>query len=83
MIDGSELDTFTILTTTPNDATAGIHSRMPVILHPADYEKWMRASYLDVFDLMRPFPAEDTHVWPVSSKVGNVRNNGPELIAEV
>ena len=34
MIDGSELHTFTILTTTPNDVMAGIHTRMPVIIHP-------------------------------------------------
>ena len=83
MIDGSELDTFTILTTTPNDVMAGIHTRMPVILHPDDYERWMHDDYRNVSDLMRPFPAADMHAWPIGAAVGNVRNQGKELIEEV
>ncbi|MBF18384.1 MAG: DUF159 family protein [Hirschia sp.] len=82
MIEGSELDTFTILTTDPNDATAGIHSRMPVIIYPEDYERWMRAPYQEVFDLMNPCAAADIDAWPVKPDVGNVRNQGPELIEE-
>ena len=82
MIEGSELDTFTILTTDPNDATAGIHSRMPVIIYPEDYERWMRAPYQEVFDLMKPCAAADIDAWPVKPDVGNVRNQGPELIEE-
>lgn len=82
MIDGSEIDTFTILTTTPNDVMAGIHTRMPVIIHPEDYVRWMTAHYNDVYDLMRPFPSFDMHAWPVHPDVGNVRNNGPHLIKE-
>ena len=82
MIDGSELDTFTLITTDPNDATAGIHTRMPVILYPEDCERWMRADYKDVFDLMKPCASEDIDAWPVKPDVGNVRNQGPELIEE-
>lgn len=82
MIEGSELDTFTIITTTPNDVMAGIHTRMPVILHPHDYETWMRADYKKAAELMKPFPAADMHAWPVKPDVGNVRNNGRELIEE-
>ena len=82
MIDGSEIDTLTILTTEPNDLMAGIHTRMPVILHQSDYETWMRADYRDVFRLMRSFPAADMQAWPVGSAVGNVRNQGAELIEE-
>lgn len=83
IIDGSELHSFTILTTTPNDVMAGIHTRMPVIIAPEDYDRWIDGDYRDVGDLFEPFPAADMHAWPVSSKVGNVRNNGPELIEEV
>jgi putative SOS response-associated peptidase YedK len=82
MIEGSELDTFTLLTTVPNDATAGIHSRMPVIIDPSDYERWLTAPYKDVYDLMRPYPSIDVHAWPVKPDVGNVRNQGPDLIEE-
>ncbi|WP_035615573.1 SOS response-associated peptidase [Hyphomonas johnsonii] len=83
MIDGSEIDSFTILTTVPNDATAGLHFRMPVILHPSDYARWLDTSRKDVEALFEPFPAEDMNIWVVGSAVGNVRNQGQDLIREV
>lgn len=82
MIDGSEIDSFTILTTTPNDLMAGLHTRMPVILKPEDYATWLDTSNRRVEHLYEPFPTEDMHAWPVSPAVGNVRNKGPELIEE-
>ena len=82
MIDGSELHTFTILTTTPNDVMAGIHTRMPVIIHPDNYMRWIDGDYRKLEDLFEPYPAADMHAWPVDAKVGNVRNQGPELIEE-
>lgn len=39
LIDGSEIHTFTVLTTQPNDVTAGLYHRMPVILHRQDYDR--------------------------------------------
>ena len=84
LIDGSELHTFTILTTQPNDVMAGIHTRMPVILHPDQYERWLDpTAKLDFDDLFEPFPAEDTYAWVVGPKVGNVHHQGPDLIDEV
>lgn len=80
LIDGSEIQTFTILTTEPNDATAGLHHRMPVILSPHDYQRWLDPRSGDVSDLYLPFPSIDTDVWPVGPDVGNVRNNHPGLI---
>lgn len=82
LIDGSELHSFTILTTTPNDMMAGIHTRMPVIVQPEDYMRWIDGDYQKLDDLFEPFPAADMHAWPVSSKVGNVRNQGVDLIEE-
>jgi putative SOS response-associated peptidase YedK len=82
LIDGSELHSFTVLTTTANDATAGVHHRMPVILHSADLELWLDGEPKEIPHLMRPFPAEGVHVWPVNPAVGNVRNNSAELIEE-
>jgi len=34
-------------------------------------------------DLLRPYPAERMTAWPVSARVGNVRNNDPELLKPV
>ena len=81
-IDGSEIDSFTILTTTPNDLMAGLHTRMPVILDPSDYDRWLEAPYQEVDDLFASFPSDAMHAWPVNPAVGNVRNQGIELIEE-
>lgn len=83
LIDGSEIQTFTILTTTPNDVMAGLHTRMPVIIAPDQYERWLDPSSGPVDDLFEPFPAADMHAWPVGAAVGNVRNQGADLIDEV
>ena len=78
-----ELLSCTILTTTPNDLMATLHDRMPVILSPSDYDRWLDPGVTDpdeVHDLLRPYPGE-MHAHPVSSAVNNARNDGPELTA--
>ena len=82
---GQPLVTFTIITTAPNELLEPIHNRMPVILAPENYERWMapaEPSHLPV-DLLRPYPAEEMKAWKVSAAVGNVRNNRPELIEPI
>ena len=77
------VETYTIITTEPNELTAPIHNRMPVILAPKDYDRWMAPAdpaRLPI-DLLRPFDADQMTAWKVSSAVGNVRNDTPELIA--
>jgi len=44
IIEGSVIETFTVLTTEPNEGLAGLHNRMPVILRPEDYDKWLAPS---------------------------------------
>lgn len=54
-----EIETHTIITTTPNDLVRPIHpERMPVILDPCDHETWLSGSVEDAGQLLRPFPAE-------------------------
>jgi putative SOS response-associated peptidase YedK len=75
------LETYTILTTEANELTASIHNRMPVILAPRDYERWLAPAdpARPPIDLLRPRPAEDMTAWKVGTAVGNVRNNDPSL----
>jgi putative SOS response-associated peptidase YedK len=82
--EGAALETFTILTTDPNELMEKIHNRMPVILEPTDYDRWLDSSdpARPPVDLLRPFPAEKMRAWPVSGRVGNVRNNDAELLDE-
>jgi putative SOS response-associated peptidase YedK len=79
------LETFTILTTSPNEIMAPIHNRMPVILEPKDYDRWLDAGdpATPPMDLLRPYPAERMTIWPISARVGNLRNNGPDLLEPV
>ncbi len=71
------IDTYTIITTTPNAVMKEIHDRMPVILQPADYERWLdRATPGDgVADLLRPRNPEDMDAYPVSTLVNSPRND--------
>lgn len=82
--EGQALETFTILTTDPNEVAKKIHDRMPVILDPRDYNRWMDPGDPDrpPIDLLRPYPAEKMRAWPVDNRVGNVRNNDPLLLRE-
>jgi len=80
--DGPPLETFTVLTTEPNEVMAAIHNRMPVILAPPDYDRWLNPGFGSSIptDLLKPFPAKQMRAWPVSTRVGNVRNNDPKLL---
>ena len=55
---------------------------MPVILDRKDYNRWLEPAAVEQLpvDLLRPFPAERMTAWRVSNRVGNVRNNDPELL---
>ena len=79
------LETYTVLTTDPNELMEPIHDRMPVILAPKDYQRWLEPGepMQPPIDLLRPYPAEEMKAWKVGSAVGNVRNNAPELIAPI
>jgi len=88
--DGSELETCTILTTTPNELVEPIHNRMPVIVDPLDYEDWLGSGGDDprehlsmLHHLLRPFDAGKMKAVPVSSYVSNPRNEGEECIEPI
>ena len=74
-------ETFTIVTTEPSKFAAQFHNRMPLILEPEIWDLWMKGDP-DVAAALMMLPAnEDVLVSrPVSKAVGNVKNNGPELL---
>lgn len=78
---GNVLDTYTIITTDPNELVQPLHDRMPVILSPSDYDRWLDPGDPERLptDLLRPFPAEQMTAWKVSSAVGNTKNDSPEI----
>ncbi len=83
--DGEVIDSFTIVTTNANAVMRPLHDRMPVILEAGDYAAWLDgATGADqVRALVRPCPEAMLAFHPVAKAVGNVRNDGPELIEAV
>jgi putative SOS response-associated peptidase YedK len=77
--DGERLTTFTIITTEPNELTRRLHDRMPVILDPNDYRRWLEADSPE--DLLKPCPVDMLQCFPVSVRVNAAKNDGPDLIA--
>ncbi len=53
--------TFTMITTEANDLVRPYHAkqRMPVILHPENYDDWLQGSPDLARSLLRPFPANE------------------------
>lgn len=79
------LETFTIVTTEPNELAARVHDRMPVIL-PVE----ARAIWLDpdserqrLLDLLIAYPAAEMAAFPVSTRVGNPANDDAGLIEPI
>jgi putative SOS response-associated peptidase YedK len=81
--EGEQLETCTILTTRANELVAPLHERMPVILQPSYYADWLDpACPADRLHLwLRPVPADVMTAVPVSTRVNNAWNEGPERIA--
>ncbi len=79
---GSEIDTAAILTTAASADIAAIHDRMPVVIHPGDFSRWLDCRTQeprDVAGLMRAPEEGFFEAIPVSDKVNKVDNTGPEL----
>jgi putative SOS response-associated peptidase YedK len=77
--DGSEIDTGCILTSAANDTVAAIHDRMPVIIGPGDFERWLTSAE-PVGDLMRPAANDLLVATPVTDRVNKADNDGPRLL---
>ena len=75
---GEWVRTFAIITTDANELVAEIHDRMPLILAPTDYARWL-SEEPDPGDLMRPFPAEPMRMWPISTRVNKPENDDPSI----
>jgi putative SOS response-associated peptidase YedK len=79
--DGSEIETMAILTTAANAGTAHVHDRMPVIVAPEDFDRWLdcRSGTAEgIRGLLQPFVGE-MDVIAVSPKLNDPRSEGPDL----
>jgi hypothetical protein len=79
---GEWILTFAVITTDANELVAGIHDRMPLILAPGDYTRWL-GDEPDPRDLMRPFPTGPMRMWPISTRVNKPENDDPSIVEPV
>jgi putative SOS response-associated peptidase YedK len=69
------------VTTAANAQMSVLYERMPVILEPADWADWLGEVEVDPVELLRPSAEGVLRLWPVDKRIGNIRNDGPELLA--
>lgn len=84
--DGSQIKSATIITTQPNELIARLHSRMPVILPPETYARWLEPSPRQPDDLqgvLAPYPSEEMSAYPVSTLVNSPANDRPEVVIPI
>lgn len=84
--NGSEIDTGAILTTDANADVSPIHDRMPVVIKPQDFARWLDCRTQeprDVADLMRPADEGYFEAIPVSDRVNNHANVGPDNMERI
>ena len=68
--------TFAIITTKANELVGTIHDRMPVIIAPADYHRWLSPIGPDPNDMMKPYPSEPMTIWPNAREFAGERQSG-------
>ena len=80
--DGNIIESCTIITTSPNELIREIHDRMPVILHPEQYETWLQdpPSLQSLQQLYAPYPASRMEMYRVSSEVNSPKNESPACL---
>lgn len=85
--NGEELDTAAIVTTGANRTLSPLHDRMPVIIPPDEFSRWLGKGEIEssvdaalAQTLIRPAPDELLEAYPVSLDVNRVANDNPKLL---
>lgn len=81
--DGLALETCALLTTAANPDVVALHDRMPVLLRPADFERWLDPRLSDpllLTDLLQPAPSGSLLWHAVGRRVNRAGEEGPDLV---
>jgi putative SOS response-associated peptidase YedK len=71
--------TFAIITVPSNGLVGQIHNRMPAILDPGSYDRWLSTAP-DPHDLLMTYPSEPMRMWPISTRVNKPENDDPSIL---
>jgi len=84
-VPGTEerLRTFCIITTEANKLVSDIHDRMPVIIAPGNYDRWLSPLESDPRDLLVPYPSKLMTMWPISTRVNKPQNDDAAILEPV
>jgi putative SOS response-associated peptidase YedK len=75
-----------VVTTAANRLVSSLHDRMPVLLPREAWDDWLDPAVDDqeyLLSLLVPAPDDVLAVTPVSARVNDVRNEGPDLLTPV
>jgi putative SOS response-associated peptidase YedK len=76
---GEWIRSFAIITTDANELVADVHNRMPLILPPLAYARWLSKEP----NLMRPFSSEPMRMWPISNRVNKPENDDASIVEPI
>jgi putative SOS response-associated peptidase YedK len=80
---GEVVRTFCVITVPANDMIDAIHDRMPAILSPHGYDRWLSGIEPDPRDLLSPYPSGLMTMWPISLKVNKPDHDDLSILAPV
>jgi putative SOS response-associated peptidase YedK len=81
--DGTPLETYTIITTSPTEEIKQLHHRMPVILREEVEDLWLTPASRreELEQLLRPYPGTPLEHFAVGKEVNSPANDHPQLLA--
>lgn len=82
-LTGGEIDSGVIVTTGANAAVAPIHDRMPVVIDPRDFDRWLTGEPAEADALLKPAPDDLLEAIPISNRVNRVADDDPGLIEPI
>lgn len=80
------IESCTVIVTDANELVNPIHDRMPMILSPDDYDRWLdptNANSSELQQLLQPFPADEMESYPVGKAVNRAGLDEPRMIEPI
>lgn len=83
-VEGVDAPGVVILTCGPNADVAGLHDRMPAVLGPSAWARWLspETGVEEALALLHPAPDGTFFTRTLNSKLNDVRNEGADLMEE-
>jgi putative SOS response-associated peptidase YedK len=79
---GELLDAYLVITSAPNELMAQLHDWMPLIIDPANYDRWL-SSDSPPLDLLKPYAAERMTAYEISTKINKPGYDAPDILDPV